>query len=409
MLSPAVTLYFCGLESRGDSVSGAVRPRYTSPSEPTSSITPGWEGGDGMGWLPHRAAFSSPKPASPLQLLLAKLRHRSSPRRSASLSQPRCPLSVSPPSPSLPCWGLEGAAPWAAWGRCWCVCPRSTSGIGGSSPRVCGTGQRDAQRPGTLCFNLLCQGGLRGVLPSSSCCRRPLPTQPCRIHPSPTAPRAAHGRDRSWCPLQGTPGGRSRAVPAPGLYFGNSFHRRHHVPTKLGLDMRLQGLTGQHGGLKNASDLGQAQLTLCSSSLTLAPSTPPREELSWLGQGSLRPRGQGWVPMSLPVLMWVGFLGSTGQAPGEAGGWRWRGWDHLRVSGEGDRGHGWVTGARRATLTRQGTASTHLPPSLPDAGATHGPGNCTSWSQGEYSEEGTFRSILKQGEKGWAGSWGTQP
>lgn len=141
--SPAVTLYFCGLGSRGESVPGAVRPRYTSPSVPTSSITPGWEGGDGLAATP--GSIQQPQASLPTQLLLGKLRHRSSPRR--SLSQPRCPLSESPPSLSLPCWGLEGEAPWAAWGRCWCVCPHSTSVICGSSPRVCGTGHRDAQCP----------------------------------------------------------------------------------------------------------------------------------------------------------------------------------------------------------------------------------------------------------------------
>lgn len=53
--------------------------------------------------------------------------------------------------------------------------------------------------------------------------------------------------------------------------------------------------------------------------------------------------------MSLPVLLYLDLLETMGQAPREARGHWWRGRDDLRVSGEGDRGHGWVTGARQTT------------------------------------------------------------
>lgn len=156
----------------------------------------------------------------------------------------------------------------------------------------------------------------------------------------------------------------SRAVPAPGLDFGNSFHRRHQVPSKpeLGLTadtahhMWLQGLAGRHEGCE----------TLCSSSLPghfqPLPSSATQGRALLAGMSSPGARG---VPKSLPVLLDLVLPASAGQAHGEAGGWRWRGRDGLRVSGEGDRGHGWVTGATRATPDTAGHCQHPSAPSHP--------------------------------------------
>lgn len=75
----------------------SLNPGQSGPGtrlHPCPSVRTCRAGKEGMGWLCRTELHS----ASPTQLLPGTLRHRCSPRRSASLSQPRCPVCV----PSFP-------------------------------------------------------------------------------------------------------------------------------------------------------------------------------------------------------------------------------------------------------------------------------------------------------------------